>query len=67
MPKSPNVADDIIDRFGRDADLVIACRSGARSKTVTEDLLKRGAHRVRNLEGGVLAWAKQIDPSLPSY
>jgi len=67
IPKSPRVADDIIDRFGRDADLVIACRSGARSKTVTQDLLKQGAARARNLEGGVLAWAKQIDPSLPSY
>ncbi|KXU38495.1 adenylyltransferase/sulfurtransferase MoeZ [Ventosimonas gracilis] len=67
MPKSPTIASEIIDRFGSDADLVIACRSGARSKVVTEDLLKRGAARVRNLEGGVLAWAKQIDPSLPSY
>jgi len=67
MPKSPNIADEIIARFGSDADLVIACRSGARSKVVTQDLLKQGAARVRNLDGGVLAWAKQIDPSLPSY
>lgn len=67
MPKSPNIAAEIVDRFGRDANLVIACRSGVRSKAVSEDLLKLDVPHVRNLEGGVLAWVKQIDPTLPSY
>lgn len=67
MPKSPTVAAEIVERFGRDADLVITCRSGARSRVVLEKLLKLDVPRVRNLEGGVLAWVKKIDPTLPTY
>lgn len=67
MPKSPTVAAEIRDRFGPDADLVIACRSGVRSRVVQEELIKLHVPNARNLEGGVLAWVKQIDPSLPSY
>ncbi len=51
----------------RDSDLVIYCRSGRRSATATSYLMERGFTKVRNLEGGILAWAEQIDPSMPTY
>ena len=51
----------------RDADLVIYCRSGARSGRLTAFLLANGFERVWNLEGGVLRWRQDIDPSLRAY
>jgi sulfur-carrier protein adenylyltransferase/sulfurtransferase len=48
-------------------DIVVQCRSGARSATATQFLLGAGFTRVRNLEGGILAWADRIDPSIPKY
>ncbi|MEN5251214.1 MULTISPECIES: molybdopterin-synthase adenylyltransferase MoeB [Alcaligenes] len=67
MPKSPTVAAEILAAFGPNADLVISCRSGARSKAVCEELIKLNAPKVRNLEGGVLAWVEQVAPELASY
>lgn len=52
----------------RDKQVIVHCRSGKRSASVV-DALER-IHKFNNLytlEGGVLAWVAQIDPSLPSY
>jgi adenylyltransferase/sulfurtransferase len=48
-------------------DIVVYCRSGARSAKAAQFLLGAGFQRVRNLEGGILAWADRIDPSFPKY
>jgi rhodanese-related sulfurtransferase len=48
-------------------DIVVLCRSGARSARATKFLQEAGFGKVRNLEGGILAWADEIDPSLPKY
>ncbi|HUH13925.1 MAG TPA: molybdopterin-synthase adenylyltransferase MoeB [Longimicrobiales bacterium] len=48
-------------------DIVVYCRSGARSDRVALELLRAGYPRVANLEGGILAWAREVDPSLPGY
>jgi adenylyltransferase/sulfurtransferase len=48
-------------------DIAVLCRSGARSGRATEFLLGAGFQKVRNIEGGILAWADRIDPSLPKY
>jgi adenylyltransferase/sulfurtransferase len=57
----------IASELPRDRDLVISCKSGARSAKAAETLASLGFDRLYNLEGGVLAWAKEIDPSLPTY
>lgn len=44
---------------------VIHCRSGARSARAQELLQASGHPRVLNLEGGILAWREQVDPTLP--
>lgn len=50
-----------------DVDVVLYCRSGARSASAARYLAGRGFGRVYNLEGGITAWAEDVDPSLPTY
>lgn len=50
-----------------DREVVVYCRSGARSGRAAEYLRGQGFHHVRNLEGGILAWSDEIDPSIPKY
>ena len=51
----------------RDRDILVYCRSGVRSAHAAQALLAVGFSSVTNLEGGILAWAREIDPSLPTY
>ena len=58
------------ERFGeldQDRDIVVLCRSGARSAEATKFLLRQGFRSVRNVSGGINAWAREVDPSLPVY
>ncbi|NNJ17845.1 molybdopterin-synthase adenylyltransferase MoeB [Pseudomonas putida CSV86] len=67
MPRSADVAQQILERFGHDTELVITCKSGMRSQAVSSDLRKLGLDKVRNLDGGVLAWVRDVEPALPTY
>ncbi|MBX3003700.1 MAG: molybdopterin-synthase adenylyltransferase MoeB [Anaerolineales bacterium] len=49
------------------ASYVVMCHSGARSQRVVEYLQAAGFADVRNLVGGINAWAEQVDPDLPVY
>ncbi|GAA3820903.1 molybdopterin-synthase adenylyltransferase MoeB [Cellulomonas soli] len=57
------------DRTGLDParPLVLLCKSGARSALALRLLHDRGFADVRHLDGGILAWIDQVDPSLPRY
>lgn len=56
------------DKISRDKMVVIHCRSGARSGTIVKALeLQYGFTNCYNLKGGILAWAREIDPSIPQY
>jgi molybdopterin/thiamine biosynthesis adenylyltransferase/rhodanese-related sulfurtransferase len=48
-------------------EVVIHCRSGARSQKAALILKQAGFTNVSNLAGGILAWADKIDPSMPKY
>jgi rhodanese-related sulfurtransferase len=50
-----------------DADMVVICHHGSRSFQVGLYLERRGFARVYNLNGGVDAWARTVDPSMPIY
>jgi adenylyltransferase/sulfurtransferase len=67
IPKGPNTAQLIETRFGKHANLVLHCKSGMRSRAVLLELQQRGFSNVRNLDGGVLAWVRDVEPTLPSY
>jgi len=47
--------------------VVVMCRSGARSRQVASYLVQNGFLHVFNLDGGILAWSEQVDPSIPAY
>jgi adenylyltransferase/sulfurtransferase len=53
--------------YPKDAEIVIHCRSGARSQKAALALQAAGFTNVSNLAGGILAWADKIDPSMPKY
>lgn len=48
-------------------EIVLHCRSGARSAQALEMLRDAGFRRLKNLKGGILAWADEVDPSMPKY
>jgi adenylyltransferase/sulfurtransferase len=48
-------------------EIVVHCKSGARSAKAVDFLRKSGFKRAANLTGGILAWADRIDRSLPKY
>lgn len=48
-------------------DIVVHCRSGARSAQAVSLLMKSGFRKIKNLKGGILAWSDEVDPSVPKY
>jgi adenylyltransferase/sulfurtransferase len=59
----PDRLDEIADH--RDDEVVVHCRSGARSAKAVELLRAEGFSDAKNLKGGIHAWSDEIDPSLP--
>ncbi|MGO9340166.1 MAG: molybdopterin-synthase adenylyltransferase MoeB [Terracidiphilus sp.] len=51
----------------RDREIVVHCRSGARSQRIAEFLKQSGYQNVANLAGGILAWSDEIDPKVQKY
>jgi adenylyltransferase/sulfurtransferase len=50
-----------------DREIIVHCRSGARSQKAALILKNAGFKNVENLAGGILAWADKIDPTMPRY
>jgi len=48
-------------------EMVIFCKSGARSARGLELLASAGFKKVKNLKGGINAWAREVDPEVPIY
>jgi adenylyltransferase/sulfurtransferase len=48
-------------------EMVIFCKAGTRSTRALELLVTAGFKKVRNLKGGINAWAQEVDESLPIY
>ncbi|KAG5191621.1 molybdopterin biosynthesis protein MoeB [Tribonema minus] len=51
----------------RDRDILVHCKVGGRSSKACETLAALGFERLYNLEGGIIAWANEIDRSLAVY
>jgi adenylyltransferase/sulfurtransferase len=56
-----------INELNPQDDIVVHCKMGGRSAKAYEALKKAGFTRIKNLKGGILAWADQVDQSLPKY
>ena len=48
-------------------DIVVHCRTGKRSAQAVEMLQQAGFRKVWNLKGGIDAWSREVDPSVPRY
>jgi len=51
----------------RDAEIVMVCHHGARSFQAGMFLEQMGFGAIINLQGGVAAWARDVDPAMPTY
>ena len=56
-----------MDELNPEDELVMQCRSGARSAHAAGFLREQGFERVHNLAGGILRWSDEVDPSIPKY
>jgi len=56
------------DQIAKDKPVVVMCRSGRRSAAAIMQLEQQfGFNNLSNLQGGILAWAEEIDPGLQVY
>ncbi len=53
-----------IAEIPRDRDVVMVCRSGARSEHARQFLAQSGYTSVKNMVGGMMRWARDVDPSV---
>jgi sulfur-carrier protein adenylyltransferase/sulfurtransferase len=56
-----------LDRFAKDEEIVVYCRTGGRSAQAVEFLRAAGFEKARNLTGGINRWAERIDPEMRRY
>ena len=56
-----------IGQIDEDKEVVAICHHGGRSMQVAMFLEKQGFKRVHNLVGGIDAWSRTVDPSVPLY
>ncbi|MDX2191584.1 MAG: rhodanese-like domain-containing protein [Bacteroidota bacterium] len=63
-----NSVPNSIDKISKDKKVVIHCRSGKRSANAIQYLEQNfGFTNLYNLTGGILAWADEIDETMPKY
>jgi adenylyltransferase/sulfurtransferase len=67
IPKGEFLSGAALSRLPQDKQIVLHCKSGARSAEVLAVLKNAGFSGAVHVGGGVLAWVSQVDPSLPTY
>ncbi|MFQ5560566.1 MAG: ThiF family adenylyltransferase, partial [Nitrospinota bacterium] len=58
---------DRIDELSGYKEIVVHCKSGMRSAKGIKILSEANITNLKNLTGGILAWADEIDPDMPKY
>lgn len=53
--------------LSKDAEIVLMCHHGIRSQQVAYFLERQGFTKLNNLVGGIAAWARDVDPKMPTY
>ncbi|HEY3684305.1 MAG TPA: adenylyltransferase/sulfurtransferase MoeZ [Streptosporangiaceae bacterium] len=67
IPKGEILSGAALATLPQNKPIVLHCKSGARSAEALAALKDAGFADAKHVQGGVLAWIKQIDPSLPEY
>ncbi|MBI3407793.1 MAG: molybdopterin-synthase adenylyltransferase MoeB [Planctomycetes bacterium] len=60
----------IAQRYGeldKSKEMIVHCKSGMRSARAIQFLKQQGFTKLKNLKGGIMAWADRIDRSMPKY
>lgn len=65
LDELPSRLNELEDK--KNEEVIVMCRSGARSANACRLLLDKGFTNVKNLKGGINQWAREIDTSLPVY
>lgn len=58
---------DRLDELARERDIIVMCHHGVRSLQVAVFLKQSGFGTVINLAGGIDAWSREVDQSVPLY
>ena len=56
-----------VNELDRNQEIVLFCRTGTRSARALQILLGAGFQKVKNLRGGINAWAEQVEPGMYRY
>jgi molybdopterin/thiamine biosynthesis adenylyltransferase/rhodanese-related sulfurtransferase len=67
IPKDQFLTGAALEKLPQDKRIVLHCKSGARSAEALAVVKNAGFSDAVHVGGGVLAWASQVDPSLPTY
>ena len=67
IPKDRILSGEALAEIPQDKPVVLHCKSGARSAEALAVLHRSGFRDAVHVGGGVLAWVRQVDPSLPTY
>jgi adenylyltransferase/sulfurtransferase len=67
IPKGEFLNGNALGDMPQDKEIVVYCKSGIRSAEVLAVLKNSGLANSVHVQGGVIAWANQVDPSLPTY
>jgi sulfur-carrier protein adenylyltransferase/sulfurtransferase len=71
LPNAVNIPlSELVSRANelpRNVSLLVYCKSGGRSQQACLELQKLGFEDTWNLEGGILKWHEDVDPSIPVY
>jgi adenylyltransferase/sulfurtransferase len=56
-----------VNELDTSREIVAHCKMGGRSAKAVQFLKQSGFTKVRNLTGGITAWADRVDPKMPKY
>jgi sulfur-carrier protein adenylyltransferase/sulfurtransferase len=71
LPNNKNIPmndiPDEVENIAKDKPVVVMCHTGRRSEEVAYFLETEGFENILNLVGGIAAWKRDVDPSIPAY
>lgn len=67
IPQGRILAGEAWDELPQDRDIVFHCKAGTRSANVLAAARQAGYQRVSHLDGGILAWVRDVEPQKPVY
>ncbi len=67
LSQFPQWSPQIAQQLDPHAETYVLCHHGVRSAQMCAWLMQQGFTRVKNISGGIDAYAKQVDPAVPRY